>query len=140
MSASAPLIDETSALQALELRSRGLDLLLSRIEFARWREPVEEERPRPAPGKVTVLDLGAPYAANVAFLNAYRCRLYFGDAYRQLAELGRDDAQAAVPHTLPLPADERVHAVFAWDLVSFLDSGVVAAIAAQVARHATSGT
>lgn len=138
MSVTAP--DTTGQSGLLELRSRGLELVLSRIEFARWQPPSEEVPDAPLPGKACLLELGAPLGANVAFLNRYRCRLYIADAWRALNGLEPLPAVEAAAEALPLPAGETVHAVFAWDLLSFLQPEVVSALATALEPHCASGT
>ena len=137
MGASVQLLEETSLPDAVELRSRGLELVLSRIEFARRHE--SQDFAASSPGRATLLELGAALAANVAALNAFRCRLYVADAYRGLRDLALDDAVAEAASVLPLPEDARLHAIFAWDILSFLDPLVVTALVAAVGRHCNDG-
>ena len=122
------------------LRSRGLELVLSRLEFARWPQPSEEIPEPPLPGRACLLELGAPMGANVAFLNRYRCRLYVADVWRALNGLEPLTAVEEAARALPLPEDEQVHAVFAWDLLSFLEPEVVSTLARSLAPHCGSGT
>lgn len=138
---SAQMLDEPPSYSAVGLRSRGLELVLARVDFARWREPSEDDDPAACrPGKARLLELGAPLAANIHALNAYRCRLYVADAYRDLSVLSLDEAVAAADSVLPMTDDEDVHAVFAWDLFSFLDPLVVTAVATALGRHCSSGS
>ena len=139
MVASAQLMEEALAPASLELRSRGLQLVLSRIEYARWREHDEEDAAADPPGKATLLELGAPLAANIAYLNAYRCRLYLADAYRALHDLSMVDAVEAAAGALPVPEGTQLDAVFAWDLLWFLEPPVVTALATALGRHCGGG-
>ena len=136
---SVTALESTEESGLLELRSRGLELVLSRIEFARWRPPVDDA-PAPVPGKANLLELGAPLGANIAFLNGYRCRLYVADAWRALNGLDLEEAAKQAASALPLPPGEPVQAVFAWDLLSFLQPEVVTALAKALEPHCPSGT
>ena len=140
LASSAQRLKATSVHDAVALRSRGLELVLSRIEFARWREAAEDDVAVSAPGKAMLLELGAPLAANVAYLNRFRCRLYVADAYRGLCDLALEDAVAETQRILPLADEARLDAVFAWDIMSYLDPLVITALATAVARHCSSGT
>ena len=141
MSMSAQWLDEASPLEATTLHSRGIELVLAHLEFARWREPrADEPAGAPPPGKAMLLELGAPLGANIACYNAFRCRLYVADAYRALRDTPVEDAAAAAVATLPMAEGERLHAVFAWDILSFLDPVVVTALAMALGPHCGSGT
>ena len=135
---SVTALESTEESGQLELRSRGLELVLSRIDFARW--PPADAVPPAVPRKANLLELGAPLRANIAFLNGYRCRLYVADAWRSLSELELEEAAKQAASTLPLPAGEQVHAVFAWDLLSFMQPEVVTALARALEPHCPSGT
>ena len=136
---SVTALDPFEETGQIELRSRGLELVLARMEFARWK-PAAGDEPPPPPGRACLLELGAPLRANIAFLNGYRCRLYVADAWHTLSEMELEQAASEAAGVLPMPAGEQVDAIFAWDLLSFLQPEVVGALARALGPFCRSGT
>ncbi|MDX1432994.1 MAG: hypothetical protein R3286_11145 [Gammaproteobacteria bacterium] len=104
------------------------------------------------PGKRQVLDLGAPSAANVAFLNQVSCRLHLEDFYRFLmmdrrAREGedagggeeREGVAAELERALAYPRNVRFDLVFGWDIYCYLEQPTFAALMARVARSCRPG-
>lgn len=102
------------------------------------------------PGKHQVLDLGAPTAANVAFLNQVPCRLYLEDFYRFLlmdrqARRAAQDADEApesigaeLERSLAYPRNVRFDLVFGWDLFCYLEKPTFEALMTRIARSCRS--
>lgn len=99
-------------------------------------------------GKHQVLDLGAPTAANVAFLNQAPCRLYLEDFYRFLMmdRRGRrtlegeepESAAAELERSLAYPRNVRFDLVFGWDVFCYLERSTFEALMGRVARSCRS--
>ena len=100
------------------------------------------------PGKRQVLDLGAPTAANVAFLNQVPCRLYLEDFYRFLmadrharqgaADEEPESAAAELERSLAYPRNVRFDLVFGWDIFCYLEAPTFEALMGRVARSCRS--
>jgi hypothetical protein len=86
----------------------------------------------------SVLDLGPPLAANIAFLAALSCRVRIADLHRSLSvepvEARRPEAIGALlDRLLPLAAGERFDAVLAWDVFDYMRQDQVSALTSRLA-------
>ena len=102
-----------------------------------------------------ILDLGPPGGANVEFLSQFSCVLHIGDVFRVLAE--EPDILAAEHEFDPELEDERdleglaerlfaykdgtrFDAIFAWDLLDYLDEALSRALMRRIAHYCRTGT
>jgi hypothetical protein len=84
-----------------------------------------------------VLDLGEPHAQTVEFFSGLRARLIVGSAVRELVGLGVEDdegeLQRRLKALLPDSQVEGVQVVLAWDVLNYLQPGVVQALMSRLA-------
>lgn len=102
-----------------------------------------------------ILDLGSPCGANVDFLSQFSCVLHIGDAFRTLAEEPemyvpeeeRDpdfederDLEGIAERLLAYRDGTRFDAVFAWDLLDYLDEAASRAVMRRLGHYCRTGT
>ena len=96
--------------------------------------------------RVEILDLGTPLGANVEFLAPLGCKLYIEDLYTALSNRqprgaeGESAGPEFFAEFLPLPAEVRFDAIFAWDLFNYLKREELAQFAAHLDRYCRPGT
>ena len=102
-----------------------------------------------------ILDLGSPCRANVEYLSQFSCVLHIGDAFRALAEEPemstpqeeRDpefederDLEGIAERLLAYEDGTRFDAVFAWNLLDYLDEAASRAVMRRIGRYCRTGT
>lgn len=102
-----------------------------------------------------ILDLGPPSRANVEYLSQFSCVLHIGDLFRALAEESdmlvpvdeRDpevederDLEGAAERLLAYKDGTRFDAVFAWDLLDYLDEALSRVVMRRIGRYCRTGT
>jgi hypothetical protein len=101
----------------------------------------------PGPGKIRVLDLGAPTHASVAFFSGSPCTYYVEDLYRFFIEPRKqgengdgEDVAAAIADALGYGYSVRFNLVLGWDLFSYMDRGAIKILMSRVAQSCRTGT
>lgn len=102
-----------------------------------------------------ILDLGPPSRANVEYLSQFSCVLHIGDLFRALDEEPdmlvpvdeRDpevederDLESAAERLLAYKDGTRFDAVFAWNLLDYLDEALSRAVMRRIGRYCRTGT
>ena len=102
-----------------------------------------------------ILDLGSASRANVEYLSQFSCVLHIGDLFRALAEEPdmfapedeRDpeiederDLEGAAERLLAYEDGTRFDAVFAWNLLDYLDEAASRAVMRRIGRYCRTGT
>ena len=121
-------------------KAPGFELVAQQI--ATWRRPA-------------IFDLGSPCRANVEYLSQYSCILHIGDMFRVLAEepemsapedefdlegeLERD-LEGVVERLIAYRDGTRFDAVFAWDLLDYLDEPTSRALMRRIGHYCRTGT
>ena len=103
-----------------------------------------------------VLDLGSPSRVNVDYLSQFSCVLHIGDFFRSLAEEPEmlllpegeqdpevedtRDLEGIVQRMLAYEDGTRFDAVFAWDLLDYLDEALSRAVMRRIGHFCRTGT
>lgn len=102
-----------------------------------------------------ILDLGSPSRANVDYLSQFSCVLHIGDLFQTLTEEPemfvledeRDpefederDLEGVAERLLAYKDGTRFDAVFAWDLLDYLDEALSRAVMRRLGHYCRTGT
>lgn len=94
--------------------------------------------------RMTLLDLGPPRSATVAYLSGYRCRLGIADALLELADaddlLKGAGADEYLQRALPARSFADSELILCWGLADYLSHGGIRALGQHLASLAVPGT